>query len=759
MTFEELLQRLGDALWPGCGHWSLHRLESALMQISQELWLMLDDFPRGVESGFDTAFGRLLALQGNVVWWITSRRRPACNLPRLMLQGDLLELGVDELAFSAADIKALLGSDDSCSTRADEILAQSQGWCAAVAFSMRPGVDVRSTLLEYLHHELLNELDGEDRDKLICLSNFSAFDEELCEHLFGMTPGGSHLSGALVDRTAIFTAADASPGRIQVLQPIAALLAPLLGPEMLRPYRRLACQYYLQQGERHLAIEQALLVEQYDVAASLLEQIDEAELLQEQRVGKVISYRAQLPKELWECTPKLARLYAYAYAMAARPHDILRCLAAFDKFLPPASAEDQIKLTACWQGLRGVAAHFLNDQQTAFASCAEALEHIAHECWPLRLSCWAVLIQHRLFRGELGAAESLVQQALRFAHEVRSEAAECFARLYQSFLMEARGELRQAQQVVDRQLRLMTSHPTSRPALQVRLIVRHAQLSLRLGSLQAANLRFAEAHRLATLNADAVGYQGLVGLSTLALLSGDISSALEHLEHAEHWLRDNDVAESVYRSVINQRRAEALIERGDWPTARSLLTGILQRHGDLASPASVQAYERPDFLYETHLLLARTELQAGRCADADERLRNLADQALNAGLRLVACDALLLRAEVAFEREDKAHAQMLYSQAVQECERLEYRLPLERLSCRNPRLVRSNGGPSTCGLLSQREIEVLRLVEEGYSNQEIADHLRISLFTVKSHLQRLSGKLDVKRRTQAVSKAKSLGLI
>ncbi|HBO3119414.1 TPA: response regulator transcription factor [Pseudomonas aeruginosa] len=62
-------------------------------------------------------------------------------------------------------------------------------------------------------------------------------------------------------------------------------------------------------------------------------------------------------------------------------------------------------------------------------------------------------------------------------------------------------------------------------------------------------------------------------------------------------------------------------------------------------------------------------------------------------------------------------------------------------------------------LLTPRELQVLRLIEAGHSNQEIADQLFISLFTVKSHVQRLSGKLNVKRRTQAVSKARLLGLI
>lgn len=61
--------------------------------------------------------------------------------------------------------------------------------------------------------------------------------------------------------------------------------------------------------------------------------------------------------------------------------------------------------------------------------------------------------------------------------------------------------------------------------------------------------------------------------------------------------------------------------------------------------------------------------------------------------------------------------------------------------------------------LSKREVEVLSLLAEGYSNQEIAEKLFVSLSTVKTHLQNLFVKLDVKRRTQAVDKAKRLSLI
>lgn len=61
--------------------------------------------------------------------------------------------------------------------------------------------------------------------------------------------------------------------------------------------------------------------------------------------------------------------------------------------------------------------------------------------------------------------------------------------------------------------------------------------------------------------------------------------------------------------------------------------------------------------------------------------------------------------------------------------------------------------------ISKREYEVLVLMAKGLSNQEIADKLFVSLNTVKTHTANLFLKLDVKRRTQAIQRAKELGLI
>ncbi len=68
-------------------------------------------------------------------------------------------------------------------------------------------------------------------------------------------------------------------------------------------------------------------------------------------------------------------------------------------------------------------------------------------------------------------------------------------------------------------------------------------------------------------------------------------------------------------------------------------------------------------------------------------------------------------------------------------------------------------GNDVCVPLSDREQGVLALIAEGHSNQAVADKLFISLNTVKTHARKINNKLGVKNRTQAIAKARELGLL
>jgi LuxR family maltose regulon positive regulatory protein len=67
--------------------------------------------------------------------------------------------------------------------------------------------------------------------------------------------------------------------------------------------------------------------------------------------------------------------------------------------------------------------------------------------------------------------------------------------------------------------------------------------------------------------------------------------------------------------------------------------------------------------------------------------------------------------------------------------------------------------PALIEPLSERELEVLGLIAEGLTNQEIATRLFLTLNTVKAHAHNIYGKLTVNNRTHAVARARELGLL
>jgi ATP/maltotriose-dependent transcriptional regulator MalT len=79
-------------------------------------------------------------------------------------------------------------------------------------------------------------------------------------------------------------------------------------------------------------------------------------------------------------------------------------------------------------------------------------------------------------------------------------------------------------------------------------------------------------------------------------------------------------------------------------------------------------------------------------------------------------------------------------------------VPIQELAEKNAEVIENTG-------LSKRELEVLDLMAQGLSNQEIADRLFLSLSTVKTHCSGILQKLEVKRRTQAVDRARKLGIV
>jgi DNA-binding NarL/FixJ family response regulator len=68
-------------------------------------------------------------------------------------------------------------------------------------------------------------------------------------------------------------------------------------------------------------------------------------------------------------------------------------------------------------------------------------------------------------------------------------------------------------------------------------------------------------------------------------------------------------------------------------------------------------------------------------------------------------------------------------------------------------------GNILAGALSERELEILRLIADGLDNREIAERLTLSLGTVKSHTHNIYSKLNAESRTQAIARARAMGVL
>jgi LuxR family maltose regulon positive regulatory protein len=222
------------------------------------------------------------------------------------------------------------------------------------------------------------------------------------------------------------------------------------------------------------------------------------------------------------------------------------------------------------------------------------------------------------------------------------------------------------------------------------------------------------------------------------------------------WLRWQQGRLDQARAVFEQMAAAA--GSHEWPNApcaRLLLNGLLAI-SDGAFPEAAEllhaaAAEQQRFLDtlvmgDARMLLAYSELQAGRTDAALAALAAALDEHVRRGTPGV---LLLAGAPVAAPLLQLARAHRSHLATV---ERL-----LQALGDAPPQTVTTSG--SSHDILTAREHEVLRLLARGARNQAIADALVVSLPTVKTHVANILAKLGVASRTEAVARARDLGLI
>jgi len=275
---------------------------------------------------------------------------------------------------------------------------------------------------------------------------------------------------------------------------------------------------------------------------------------------------------------------------------------------------------------------------------------------------------------------------------------------------------------------------------------------------------------------------GYIALSRVQRARGDAEGVLEAACEANRLAHRSGVGEEIVKAAVWKARLRlALDDLAAAAFEQNRATGVSGR-----VPPSVRETERIGLV---RLLMARSEHD-----EALALLYQLREAAEAAGKTGKAIEVLALEAVALRAKGEKEQAVSTLAQALTLAEPEGYvrtfvdegppmaALLSEVLEAQQRRLLTPNvpayylrkllavlehddsSATTLAGVelrepLSERELEVLALLATGKSNRQIASELFVALSTVKTHIKNIYGKLDVRSRTQAVSRARELGLL
>ncbi|MDT4815890.1 HTH-type transcriptional regulator MalT [compost metagenome] len=758
---QQVAAQLGiDPAQAGDGPALLRVLES----LDRPAWLFLDDYPADADAGLDAWINHLLVRSdAPVELRVSSRQRPAWNLPRLLMQDQLLELGPDALAFSRAEFDALVAScaSSTSDSGAGDIWQQTLGWCAGARLLL--SARQRSThaashwLRDYLKHDVLSRLGDDQRRILAGLAHLPRFSADLCAQLWDDLDGRAVFHGLLQSQS-FFQTLDQNGEWYRMLPAVAnAMRCDGAGPEIGR-LRLIACRVFDGLGFIDEAIEVALNAGHADVAVNYMERLQPNWLFAGRHVQTLFGWRQQLPLELLESTPNLIFLNASALLIGGRLDETQASLARLGHFLPQPTAELNRRLLAKWQALNGSLQSFLGRYDIGREYCQSALENLGSEDWHITFLGFAALARMATTDGDTLQAQQYLLEAVELARRQGCLASEVLINSERIGQMILCDETELARQLLDESLQLLAADGNRHRLMLGRLLVMRGKLHLKAGELDAAENALREAlwH-----GQEHVGPFILLALTTLAEVSasrGDFHKAFQHLQDAERRMQCANVKEELYRGVINLRSLNLLARQGDWD--QMLASGRLLEDYLRGTNARSNAVNSPSLPQRNQLLMALAEQRIGRVKEAERRLQTLEKDCQRLNYHRLWHETRQLLGELG---ENQAGLPSPSRQPAEPQPRKPFSLPLG--AARPIRPASPHEGRRPLGVLrkgeelTSRELSILELMAEGLSNPEISERLYISTNTVKAHTKNINSKLGVVRRTQAIVRARAPGVL
>ena len=746
---------------------------------------------------------------------VATRVDPPLPLARLRARRQLTELRAADLRFTADETATFLNQIMGLNLAPENIAAleaRTEGWIAslqlaAISLQNRAATEAASFIaafsgshrhvIDYLTEEVLAQQPPEIHEFLSQTAILDRLTASLCD--------------AVTER-------DDSERLLRRLEQANLFLAPLdderqwyryhrlfadfmrnhiynEAPELAQMLHRRAAAWYAEHALPSEAIGHALRAADFESAAQWIEQAV-VPLLMRSEATTLLNWLKALPQSIMDARPALNLALAEAALVAGEFAPIEMALHAVETALNrgdvPAEEHDAIQSQVT--AVRAYMATFSGDIHQGVALAQQAFAALPEGNTFLRSVIAWLLGLSQFFDTDTAAAQRVFGETLELSQTTGNTLIASLSIFVTGYFAILQGRLRQARITFEQGLASLTGTPHTPLPVSASLIYQGlAEVLRETNDLEAAAQAIAHCIALGEQWGNAeVLVDDYVVLSRIAYAQGDEARARQTVEKIMAFAHENKISRLTIRQM-EAFQARMRVAWGELEAATLWTEKWLDAYVQEPLPeGNIAVFIR----WMEVSALARFYLVHGHFTDAIAVLTPLRRLVEDAGWMGVAIELLSLEALAlhGLGQRDAAHttlhraftlaapegytrvfvdmgaemARLLqevldegimpdYVQSLLQVTDSQFLIPSSCKHTSNSQLLTRNS--QLLEPLSDRELEILRLIETGATNREIADRLYIAVSTVKTHINNLYGKLGVANRVQALARAHELDLL
>lgn len=775
--------------------------------------MILDDYHVIESTEIDKALTFLLDhLPPKMCLVIATRVTPSLPLSRFRAGNQMTEIRADDLRFTPTEITDFFQEIINRELEMTEVLAlesHTEGWIvglqlaaisirqlkenAQVASFIKNFTGSHRYILDYLTDEVLQQCSPESLDFLLKTSILGRMCGSLCDAITGKNDGGDQLI-TLDEANMFLVPLDNQRNWFRYHHLFSDLLQQRLRtsqPKVIAELHEKASVWYEKHHYINEALDHAIKANRFDRAAWLVAE-NAQNFLVRGEVKTIADWFSVLPAELILANPRLCIDQAWLYYFTHQPEEIEPFLLKAQDELSRSEQLSPEKVFK-WEGevmaLRAWAKRCCGEYAASIKLSEKALERLSEDEMFVRCLNILSMADALCAVGETSKAAQAIEDCVCSCKKAGSPLGVVAGAYDLAVLLMRQGYLEQAKKTLVQALHWAEEQGVNQlPGI--------APLHIGLGDIlrEQNQIIDAERHLRMGLKLAELGYHTILGNGYLSLAHlkytvGDISAAQETLQLAETATQNWDTSEII--ALLSSHRVHLWLDpiHGDpeaayrwakeyYQNTKGQKTNVetdLSIIIDLLTIARINlhqlrknngsVHQSLDHLEKLQHILKTNKLW-GYLIESQvlESLVYQTNQQTNKAVEVIE-EALGSGLERGYFRvfidEGPAMKNLLY-EAVQRGTHNQYASTL--LTSMDSNEVEQHEQPETqrSGLiqpLSKREVEVLYHIADGKTNQEVSQALVLSLNTVKGHTRKIYQKLSVNNRTQAVAKARSLGIL